>query len=168
MIVYTVHEPPDPPADRLDRAESLVFVRDGFSLVAMLFAPLWMALNGLWLVLAAYVAAVAALTVPFIALDADAHWMAMALLGLHLVIGYEAASLRRWTLDRGGYSFVASVAGRSAADCERRFFEAWLPGEPPLDHSRLTAQAATMSHAAPLRSSQPSRPWWRLGSGGLL
>jgi hypothetical protein len=167
MIVYTVHEPPDPPADRLDRAESLVFVRDGFSLSAMLFAPIWMALHGLWLALAAYVVIVAALTVPLI-LDIQSHWVAVALLGLHLVIGYEAASLRRWTLDRRGYRFVASVAGRSAADCERRFFEAWLPGEPPLDHSRLAAPAATMSRAGPLRPSQPSRPWWRLGSGGSL
>jgi hypothetical protein len=166
MVTFTVHEPPDPPADRLDRAESLIFVRDGLSLSAALLAPLWMALHGLWLALAAYAVVVAALTVPFIALDVQSHWAAVALLGLHLVIGWEAASLRRWTLDRRGYRFVASVAGRSAADCERRFFEAWLPGEPPLDHSRLAAPAATMSQAAPLRSSQPSRPWWRLGSTG--
>ena len=32
MLTFTVHEPPNPPADRVDRAESLVFIKDGFSL----------------------------------------------------------------------------------------------------------------------------------------
>jgi len=29
VVAYTVHEPPNPPADRLDRAERLVFIKDG-------------------------------------------------------------------------------------------------------------------------------------------
>ena len=32
LVVFTVHEPPNAPADRLERAEQLVFVKDGFSL----------------------------------------------------------------------------------------------------------------------------------------
>ena len=30
MRTYTVHEQPNPPADRIDRAEKLVFIKDGF------------------------------------------------------------------------------------------------------------------------------------------
>ena len=41
MITYTVHEPPEPPADRLDRAEALVFVSEA-SPGCRAFAPLWM------------------------------------------------------------------------------------------------------------------------------
>jgi len=161
MIVYTVHEPPEPPADRLDRAEALVFVRDGFSLSAMLFAPLWMALNGMWLVLVGYLGLVAVLATPAVAFDVNAHWLGVALAALHLIVGYEAASLRRWTLERHGYRFISSVAGRSAADCERRFIEAWLPHEPLLDHRRLASPAAKMPHAGTLRPQPPSRSWWR-------
>lgn len=159
MIAFTVHEPPDPPADRLDRAESLVFVRDGFSLSAMLFAPIWMMLNGLWLVLLGYIVVVALLTVPFVLVDGGEQWLTIALLALHLLIGFEAGSLRRWTLDRKGWRYVASVTGRTTADCERRFFEEWLPGAPLLDSGRLAAPAATMDQVGP----RPSRSWWRLG-----
>jgi hypothetical protein len=160
MIAFTVHEPPDPPADRLDRAESLVFVRDGFSLSAMLFTPIWMAVKGLWLVLLGYLVVVALLTVPFVLVDGGEQWLTIALLALHLLIGFEAGSLKRWTLDRKGWRYVASVTGRSTADCERRFFEEWLPGAPLLDSGRLTAPAATMDHTGPPRAS---RSWWRLG-----
>ncbi len=163
MIAFTVHEPPDPPADRLDRAESLVFVRDGFSLSAMLFAPIWMMLNGLWLVLLGYIVVVALLTVPFVLVDGGEQWLTIALLALHLLIGFEAGSLRRWTLDRKGWRYVASVTGRTTADCERRFFEEWLPGAPLLDSGRLAAPAASMDHTSPLHAGRASRSWWRLG-----
>ena len=39
MLTFTVHEPPNPPADRIERADKLVFVKDGFSWMAALFAP---------------------------------------------------------------------------------------------------------------------------------
>ena len=39
VAVYAVYEPPQRPADRLSRAESLVFVKEGFSWPAALFAP---------------------------------------------------------------------------------------------------------------------------------
>jgi hypothetical protein len=163
MIAFTVHEPPDPPADRMDRAESLVFVRDGFSLWAMLFAPVWMALKGLWLVLLGYLVVIALLTVPFVLVSGGEQWLALALTLLHLLIGFEASSLKRWTLDRKGWRYVASVTGRSTGDCERRFFEEWLPGAPLLDSGRLTAPASTMDLTRPLHATRTSRSWWRPG-----
>ena len=48
MLTFTVHEPPDPPADRIDRAERLAFVRDGFSWSAALFTPVWLLAHRLW------------------------------------------------------------------------------------------------------------------------
>ena len=54
QIAYTVHEQPQPPADREERAERLKFVREGFSLFAFVFPPLWMLVNRLWLVLIGY------------------------------------------------------------------------------------------------------------------
>jgi hypothetical protein len=141
-----------------------VFVKDGFSLSAMLFAPFWMALNGLWLVLAVYLVVATALTLPLALIGVQTHWIAVLMFALHAVIGYEASSLRRWTLERRGWRFISSVAGRTAAECERRFFEAWLPGEPLLDQRQMRAPAASMSQAGTLRSARPAHPWWRLGS----
>ena len=47
MLTFTVHEPPSPPPDRLERAESLVFVKDGFSWTAALFGPVWLLVHQL-------------------------------------------------------------------------------------------------------------------------
>ena len=55
MLTFTVHEPPNPPADRIERADKLVFVKDGFSWMAALFAPLWMLVHRLWWALLGYV-----------------------------------------------------------------------------------------------------------------
>ena len=57
MLTFTVHEPPNPPADRVDRAEGLVFIKDGFSWFAALFAPLWLLVHRLWWPLLGYVLA---------------------------------------------------------------------------------------------------------------
>ena len=55
MRTYTIHERPDPAADRVDRAEGLVFIKDGFSWAAALFAPLWLIVHRLWWPLLGYV-----------------------------------------------------------------------------------------------------------------
>ena len=159
MIVYTVHEPPEPPADRLDRAEALMFVKDGFSPMVALLAPLWMAGHGLWLVLVGYLAAVAVLALAFNVMEVAGSWTGLALVALHVALGFEASSLRRWTLERRGWRFLATVAGRSAEECERRFFDDWLPGQPFLDGKRLQAGAAPFS-------APQTRSWWRLGAKG--
>ncbi len=44
-----------------------------------------------------------------------------------LIVGFEGNGLRSWRLERKGYVYLASVAGRSLEECERRFFDAWLP-----------------------------------------
>ncbi|MGH6814825.1 MAG: DUF2628 domain-containing protein [Hyphomicrobiaceae bacterium] len=131
MIVYTVHEPPDPPADRLDRGERLVFVKDGFSWSAALFAPLWMIPNRLWRVLIVYLLVVGALYFSYdFAKTVIPGASGLAVFALHTIIGFEAAFLKRWGLARRGWRDLGPVAGRSAAECERRFFDAWLPHEP--------------------------------------
>jgi hypothetical protein len=130
MKVCTIHEPPAPAADRVDHADQLMFVRDGFSWGAALFAPFWMLAHRLWLVLLAYVAGTLALRFALVALGVDAGWIALVLLAINVALGFEAASLIRWTLERRGWKYLGAVAGRSIVECERRFFEAWLPHQP--------------------------------------
>ena len=130
MATFTVHEPPNPPADRIDRAASLLFVRDGFSLTAAVFAPLWLLANRLWWPLVGYILLCAAFEPIRWVLGANPGWVTLAVIGLHLLIGLESDTLRRWRLDRSGWRVVGSVSGRNATECERRFYDEWLPTQP--------------------------------------
>ena len=130
MQTFTVHEPADPSADRVDRAERLVFVRDGFSWVAALFAPIWLLAYRLWWALLGYIIIAGGLQFLKLAAPFDQRWIGLALFALNLLVGLEADTLRRWALDRRGWRVLGSVTGRSAAECERRFFELWLPAQP--------------------------------------
>lgn len=141
MIVYTVHEPPHPLADRVDRAEALVFIRDGFSWAAAIFGPFWMLASGLWLVALIYIVGVVLLEIALNVSGLAAGWGALTSIAINVALGFEAASLRRWTLERRGWQLVGTVAGRTRAEGERRFFEAWLPGEPLIRPSMESARA---------------------------
>jgi hypothetical protein len=103
------------------------FVRDDFSWSAALFTPLWMLAHRLWWPLVAYVAA---MTVIELALNP--RWLTLGALALSLLIGLEAGSVRRWSLDRRGWTTLGTVSGRTQEDCERRFFDMWLAGQPKL------------------------------------
>ena len=171
---FTVHEAPDPPAARDDRAEQLVFVKDGFSLFAALVPPIWMIANRLWLVLLCYIAAIGSLVAAFGLLGVADYWLGYASLAISLVIGFEADSLIRWTLDRKAYRQIASVTGATDEECERRFFSEWLPTVPDVSPSSFappgtdgglntsTIDATT----APLSGSviPPKRTGWRIAT----
>jgi hypothetical protein len=132
MLTFTVHESPNPPADRIDRAERLAFVRDGFSWTAALLAPIWMLAHRLWWPLVAYAVAVAVIVTIWQSEFLHPGWIALAAIGMNLLVGLEACTLRRWTLDQRGWTTLGSVSGRSSEDCERRFFDMWLPTQPVL------------------------------------
>jgi hypothetical protein len=171
MITCTVHEPPSPPPDRLDRAEEIMFVREGFSWRAALFAPFWMLANRLWLPLIGYIVLIVLLDVALTAAGVESKWIGLAIVALNLAIGFEASSLKRWTLERRGWNFLGPVTGVSRDDCERRFFDAWLQGEPFLEGERLTRPARSLAgsgntsrlteHAAPRLRDRLSRIWRR-------
>lgn len=166
MITYTVHEPPEAPADRLDRAESLVFIKDGFTWTAALFGPFWLAAHRLWLALLGYLIVYGLLHALVWMLGTGQNALSYALLALGVILGFEADTLRRWTLGRAGWRMVGSVNGRNAEDCERRFFEAWLPSQPyvaarALSQSTLAAgpEPAPIGGApAPASGTDPASP----------
>lgn len=172
MITYTVYEPPEAPADRFDRAESLEFVKEGFSWAAMAITPIWMVANKLWLMLLFYLSAVALVQAGIWSFKFEQHVLSYALTALHLVIGYEADTLKRWTLERNGWSLLGSVNGRNHEACERRFLENWLPRQPyvrpsSLSQSQLASQSEPVSiggRAAPPTGSV-GRPSWRSAFG---
>jgi Protein of unknown function (DUF2628) len=130
MITVTVHEPPSPPSDRLDRAERLEFVKDGYNWVAAAWPPLWMLGQQLWWALTAYLLLAVGLSFALGAMGVSPAVVGLVFLGLHLLIGLEADTIRRWNLDRTGWQVVGTVVGRNLAECERRFFDDWLPQQP--------------------------------------
>jgi hypothetical protein len=150
LRVYTVHEPADPYADRIDRAEALRFVREGFSWSAALFAPLWMLLRGLWLALVVYLVGAVALSLLASAMGLSDEIRTVVFLALHVLIGFEADQIERWTLARNGWRMIGSITGENAVDCERRFLDAWLPGEPMLRPETLSGSHFTGSGNATL------------------
>ena len=133
--------------------------------------PVWMIANQLWLVLLCYFAVIASLIAGFGLLGVADYWLGYASLALSLLIGFEADSLRRWTLDRRAYRQIASVTGATNEECERRFFSEWLPTVPDVSPSSFTPPgteggldtSTSDAATAPLSGSviPPNRTGWR-------
>ena len=126
MSIYAVYEPPLRAHESVPNPERFVFVRDGFSLWAFLLAPFWMLRHRLWLAFVAYVIVALALFVGvrFIA-DSTALSIVVSIL-LAVLVGFEAGTLRRFTLSRRGWRNVGIVVGDDLESAERRFFDAWV------------------------------------------
>ncbi len=154
MKTFTVHAPPDGHGDVLEQAEHFLFVRDSFVWSAAFFAPLWLLTHRLWLSFAGYVGAVALILIGFWSLGIKGSTMGWAIVLLHVLIGFEASSLRRMRLDGAGWLTLGSVIGRDAVECERRFFQQWLLPQ-IRRHSGSPAVAADVSG---FETDSPSRP----------
>jgi hypothetical protein len=142
MIAFTVHEPPNPPFDRIERAEQLEFVRDGFSTFAAAIPPLWMAFNRLWLALLLYLLAALGFSLLLATLGVDKELIGLINLAANTVVGFEASSIRRWTLGRREWTEIGTVVGKNQAECERRFFDGWLVGQPVMRREPRAASPA--------------------------
>jgi hypothetical protein len=152
MIVYTVHEPSRHAKSLEERADNIVFVKEGFSWLGFLVAPLWLLINRLWFELGAALifAGVLGAALTFLGFGEQAPGLANLLVAL--IVGFEGNDLKRWRLERKGYVFLASVAGRDFEDCERRFFDAWLP---------YIAGLSGAPKATALKAPPPSDGGWR-------
>lgn len=130
VVTYTVHEHEDAPADRVDRAEELVFIKDGFNFSAALFAPVWLLANALWIEFGIYALAVTSVSLLADVVGFGGFWAGFAIAVIHLLVGAEADSLKRFALERRGWHAVGTVVGNNSAECERRFFDTWLDDQP--------------------------------------
>ena len=121
MAVYTVHAPAD--AASGEDADRITFLRDGFHVWAMLFGPLWLLWHRLWLALLGYLVVAGGLSVTLMLLGAGAGVRAAVFLLLAILMGLEAASLRRWSYSRGKWRQVDFVVADSEQGAERSFFD---------------------------------------------
>ncbi len=130
MAVYTVHQPPLRANEDAPAPERFAFVRDGFSFWAFLFGPLWMLRYRMWLVLVLYVALAVLLQLGLHLVGAAEGVRVMTALLIALLIGLEAATLRRFTLARRRWREVGVIVSDDLEAAERRFFAGFGPSWP--------------------------------------
>jgi hypothetical protein len=151
MPVYTVHEPPrndsDLEPDALAHTTRFVFVRDGFHVWAFLLAPLWMLRHRMWLECIAYLLLTGGITFGLVRLGIAGSAGLWVYLLLSLLVGMEAASLRRWKLSRRGFGDAGLVVGDDRESAERRFFDGWVARD--RDDDRPAPAAAPLPFGRP-------------------
>ncbi|WP_407149566.1 DUF2628 domain-containing protein [Bradyrhizobium sp. ORS 86] len=124
MPVYTVHAPVADSAD-LAATDKFTFVRDGFHFWAAVASVIWLAWNRLWLALVGWIILSFAIDFGLARLGVGRGAIFFVDLVLMLLMGFEAASLRRWTLSRGKWRQLDIVVADDEEAAERRFFERW-------------------------------------------
>ena len=124
MSVYTVHEPPLKASEPVD-PDRYVFVRDGFHFWAFALAPLWLLLHRLWLALLLYVVGYGVLSFGLVFARVSLGSQLIVGLLIGLLMGFEASSIWRWTLNRRGWATLGFVVAENAETAERRFFAEW-------------------------------------------
>jgi hypothetical protein len=143
MRLFTVHLPLSSSGKpTFERAE---FVGDGFYGLAFLFNVIWCLWKGLWIAALAILAAGGALygIGRALQLSADAQfWLQLV---LALLVGIEAANLRRFGLSRRGYIDAGTVAASDLGEAEAIYF------------SRIADEMDLSEPANPTGSAPPTR-----------
>ena len=154
MPVYTVHAPVATDAS-LVATDRFAFVRDGFHFWAMVFGPLWLIWHRLWLALLGWIVAIAVIDLGMTALGAGSVAALLANALIALLMGFEAASLQRWTLSRRNWRQLDVVVGDDEEAAERRFFDRWTARQRGLSND----QWATERGGPPPTREIPGQPF---------
>jgi hypothetical protein len=131
MPTFTVHEPPPRKSECIPDPERFVFVRDGFYFWAFVLAPLWLLLHRLWLALLGYLVFSGVLGVALYLIGAPSPAKFLASFLIALLVGFEAATLWRWTLTRRRWKALGFVVADDAEMAERRFYAEWTKRAEP-------------------------------------
>jgi hypothetical protein len=157
MPVYTVHAPGAGGAD-LRSTDRFVFVRDGFHFWAALFGPLWLITHRLWLALIGWIIAVIALELALRRLGVGSAAIVFADIIVALLMGFEAASLQRWTLSRNQWSQLDVVIADDEEAAERRFFDRWATKQRGIVNDQQAVDRGAPPPTRDVAGQQFSRP----------
>lgn len=124
MPVYTVHAPMVAGAD-LAATDRFRFVRDGFHFWAFVLNVFWLAWHRLWLALIGWIVLTVAVDVGLDRLGIGSGSILFVNVVLALLLGFEAATLERWTLSRRRWRQLDIVVADDTEAAERRFFDRW-------------------------------------------
>jgi hypothetical protein len=156
MPVYTVHAPIATDAG-IRATERYAFVRDGFHVWAALLGPVWLVWHRLWLALLGWIIVIVAMQVGMARLGASGGAILFADVLVALLMGFEASSIRRWTLSRRNWRQLDIVVDHNAELAERRFFDRWTAQQRAL----INDQPAVDRGAPPPTRDIPGQPFSR-------
>ena len=178
MPVYTVHAPVANGAD-LAATDKFVFVRDGFHFWAAVASVIWLLWHRLWLALIGWIVLMIAIQFGMSALGASRGTIFAVNVLIAILMGFEAASLRRWTLSRRKWRQLDIVVADDEESAEHRFFDRWTARQRGLDQrpmggrSRRTAAdpqhsgPAVLQAAAAIAARRDHRPVSGTGSAAM-
>lgn len=149
MAVFSVLEPPPRAKESAAAPDRFVFVRDRFNWAAFIFGALWMVWHRLWLVLFGYFVVIAVMEGFFRLTGTSSSVRLVAELLLAVLVGLEAASLRRWTLLRRGWHEQDIIVAEDRETAERRFFSNWVGRAMPALAPASAAPATTAGPPVP-------------------
>jgi hypothetical protein len=154
MPVYTVHAPTADGAD-LRATDRFAFVRDGFHVWAALLGVVWLAWHRLWLALIGWIVLMAVVDVAMVRLRVGGGTILLVDILLALLLGFEATSLKRWTLSRRHWRQLDIVVADDEEAAERRFFDRWTAKQRLLSND----QVAVDRGAPPPTRDIPGQPF---------
>ena len=115
MAIYVVMQPPAGG----NKAEDAIFVRDSFTWLGFLAAPLWLAWHRLWIAAALTFVVMAILSVAGEKLGLEGAGSLLSLL-VSLYVGFEGRALQIASLRRRGWREWGVVEARNLGDAETR------------------------------------------------
>lgn len=122
--VFLVMAPPQPDGpDPEWEAERMVFIKDGFSVPALIVPVLWLFWHRMWLPLLAYVGYMVVISAVELGFGNLVSGIIAA--GCTLLFALEANNLRRWSLGAKGWRLVGEAVGRNRNEAEFLFFRDW-------------------------------------------
>ena len=145
MPVYTVHAPVSSSVD-FRATDRFAFVRDGFHVWAAIFGVVWLAWHRLWLALLGWIVLMTVIDIAMVRVGVAGVTVFLVDALLALLLGFEAASLRRWTLSRRKWRQLDIVVADDEEAAERRTDEPTAaPGGVERRHDRFAP--APLDHA---------------------
>ena len=113
--VYTVHE-------KGASGDDIVFVREGFSVFALIFSAFWLAFHRVWIAAAVVFGLMVLVEVARISGDISFAYAGLLRGGLSLAVGLFGYDLQRAALERRGYLMRGVTTGGSLDEAELRYF----------------------------------------------
>jgi Protein of unknown function (DUF2628) len=167
MPVYTVHAPVTSGAD-LTATDKFVFVRDGFHFWAAVASVIWLLWHRLWLVLIGWIVLMIAVQFGMSALGASRGTIFIVDVLISILMGFEAATLRRWTLSRRKWRQLDIVVGDDEELAERRFFERWTARQRGLTNDQWAVDRGGPPPTRHVPGQPFSKPPPPLPQGGII
>ena len=152
MPIYTVHGLRSESTAARPAADRIVLVRDGFHFWAFATTLIWLVWHRLWWALLGYAVLSVGIAFGLAALGVSGGARMAVIFVVSLLVGFEAASLWRWTLSRGKWRQLDVIVADDLESAERRFFDRFAAPRREFDDR---GSYATRDYAGPQRPSTP-------------